>query len=95
MNMNTEMIEEAQVVEPPKFEPGKAYSWNATDEFKLLGSELNTLHNTLHVIFSEDIPEPKTWVLIHNLYKITSDLVKRGVESGIIKEAPEPQNQTS
>lgn len=82
-------IQEAEVI-TPVFEPGKNYAWKVDDELPITGGQLNQLHNTLHMVFNEDIPDSKAWVMINALYKITSDIIKTGVEKNIIKEA-EPQ----
>lgn len=87
--MNTEVIEEATVVDmKPEFVPGTNYNWKSNDELKIMGGELHILHNTLHSLFNEDVPQPQAWVLLHKCYEVTSALIKRGVEESIITEAP-------
>lgn len=85
--MDTSKIEEAAVVYEKKvFNPDANYQWKPTDKFIISGAELNVLHNTLHIVFNTNEPEPKKWVMLSKLYELTSGIVKRGVEDGIIQE---------
>lgn len=85
--MDTSKIEEAEVVfEKKVFNPDANYEWKPTDQFNISGAELNVLHNTLHIVFNTTEPEPKKWVMLSKLYELTSGVIKRGVEGGIIQE---------
>lgn len=104
--MNTDQVEEAQVVyeqgapekvsDPtPKqvFKEGADYQWKADDIFQLTGAELNVLHNTLNVVFNDNrLTDGKRWTLLNALYELTSNLVKRGVEDGLIVEVPKAKS---
>lgn len=72
----------------PVFRNDVNYQWQPTDKFSLTGAELNVIHNTLHVVFNDPrVTEPTKWVMLNELYKLTSKLIQKGVEDGIIKEA--------
>jgi len=79
------MIEEAEVIKP-QFKPDVDYQWMPEDSLTVKGQELALLHNTLHTVFTEDVPDSKAWVMLHALYKVTTEIIKRGVEDGVIKE---------
>ena len=87
------MIEEAEVVTSeevmPKYEfkPNVNYQWKPEDIFTLSGERLNILHNTLHMVFNGDVPTSKAWVALHEMYKLTSEIIKENVEQGKILPA--------
>ena len=70
-----------------KFNPEKDYTWNNDDEFSLYGKEFEIAHNTLSAIFNTPLPESQMYLMLNEVYKITSLILKRNVESGKIKEA--------
>jgi len=83
--MDTSTIQEAEVVKN-KFNPQANYEWKPTDTFTISGGELNLLHQTLHIVFNTGETEPKKWVMLSKLYELTTGVIKRGVENGLIQE---------
>lgn len=75
-----------------KFKPNANYQWQPDDKFELSGGELNVLHNTLHLVFNDSKKtQPQIWVMLSKLYELTSELIKKGVEDGIIQEVEPPK----
>ena len=74
--------------DPPSitFNPEADYSWQANDSFTLKGKELEILHNTLGSIFGSNIPQAQMYLMLNECFKISSDIIKRNVESGKIQQ---------
>ncbi len=89
MTMNTSKLEEAQEVKPIEFDPSKDYVWKPTDRFKLKGRELEIMHNTLGAIFSGQVPEPQMYLMLNEMLKITTGIIRENVELGVITEKEE------
>lgn len=68
------------------FNPEADYSWQANDSFTLKGKELEILHNTLGSIFGSNIPQSQMYLMLNECFKISSDIIKRNVEAGKIKQ---------
>lgn len=71
------------------FDPNKDYVWKPTDRFKLKGRELEIMHNTLGAIFSGQVPEPQMYLMLNEMLKITTGIIRENVELGIIQEKSE------
>lgn len=69
----------------PKFNPEENYVWKSDDEFPLMGGELEFMHNSLSTICNTDIKPAQMYIMIYEMLKVTSDILKRNVESGKIK----------
>lgn len=75
-----------------KFDSEQDYAWQASDSFSLKGKELEILHNTLGAIFSSVIPDSQMYLMLNECFKISSDIIKRNVENGLITEAVKTQD---
>jgi hypothetical protein len=69
------------------FNPEADYSWRATDSFELKGKELEILHNTLGSIFGSNLPLAQMYLMLNKCFEISSDIIKRNVEIGRIKQS--------
>ena len=75
-------------MEEQVFNPEADYVWDAGDDLNLKGKEFEMIHNTLSSIFTQSLPDSQMYVMLHELWKISSGIIKRNVENGIIKEKP-------
>jgi len=78
-------------MEKIEYSPEKSYTWKVEDQFNISGKELEVLHNTLSSIFNTNLPQAQMYVMLHECFKISSALIQRSVEQGIIKEAENKQ----
>ena len=88
IQMNTSKIEEAQTVNT--YDPNKKYTWAAEDSFILSGGEFGVILNTLRAILGT--PEAAKILLANQANNIIEGSLARAVEAGIVKEAPETDN---
>ena len=88
IQMNTSKIEEAQTVNT--YDPNKKYTWAAEDSFILSGGEFGVILNTLRAILGT--PEAAKILLANQANNIIEGSLARAVEAGIVKEAPETEN---
>lgn len=73
-----------------EFKPGANYQWQPDNQFVISGAELNVIHNTLHLVFNDTrLRDPQVWVMLQKVYELSSAVIKRGVEEGIILLAEE------
>lgn len=75
-----------QQAEPIQFKENATYNWQESDVFGISGKEFEITHNTLAQIFEGKVPEPQMYIMLHQIYTITFNILKRNVENGIIKE---------
>ena len=71
-----------------EFNAEAEYVWDSEDDLNLKGKEFEIIHNTLSSIFTQNLPDSQMYVMLHELWKISSGIIKRNVENGIIKEKP-------
>jgi hypothetical protein len=76
-------MEEQQKIE---FSPNKSYVWKPTDEFPLKGGELHALKQILAAIISTEAAQHA--IAAYEALKIVDGIIKAGVETGKITEAP-------
>lgn len=70
----------------PLFDPTKNYTWKPEDEFVIDGKTLQQVYNTL-LAKTQD----KEWIQVVNefeSFKALQEVFVRGVEQGVIVEAP-------
>ena len=72
--------------EPIVFNPQSDYSWKNDDEFTINGKEFEIVHNTLSAIFNTNLPQSQMYIMLNEMFKITTSVLKREVEYGTIKE---------
>lgn len=70
------------------FNPETGYQWQPTDLFVISGAELHLLYNTLDTFFKSNMPDQQKHVILHEVFKLSVDIVKRNVEDGKIVEMP-------
>lgn len=75
----------------PKFNPQSNYQWQAEDQFSVSGLELDILHKAVSAIVNT--PEAQRVLAAYDALKITSEVIKRNVENGVIKEVPPAPQQ--
>lgn len=97
--MNTNGIEEAQVVEmhptevqpkesKPEFNPATNYSWRGDADLIIKGAELHLLHNAISDVFNGDKHNPALMYMnLAECLKATTAILKRGVENNQIEAA--------
>lgn len=71
-----------------KFSPDKDYQWKGDDKFEITGMELEYAHNILASIMSGRFKDPQMYLALNELLGLTSNVIQRNVESGLIKEVP-------
>lgn len=76
----------------PQFSPDKAYQWLPTDKLSIMGGELNLLKQALEQTL-RGFENGQQVVATYESLKVVNELVKRGVEDGIIVEAPTDSQQ--
>ncbi len=74
-------------VEKIIYDPKKKYTWEVTDSFVLNGGEFGLILNTLRAIINTE--EASKILMAHQASQILEKAMADGVESGVIKEAPE------
>lgn len=79
-------------MEKVQYSSEKSYRWNPEDQMTITGMELNIIQNALSTLFNSNMPDPQKHVLLHEAFRASTEVIKRSVEGGIIKEVPnEPQ----
>lgn len=68
-----------------QFDPRKSYSWQSQDVFAITGAELDVLHKAFNAVISQ--PEAQKYILAMEGAKITTSIIAKYVEEGVIKEA--------
>lgn len=71
-----------------EYDENKQYKWEETDEFVLNGSQFGLILNSFRQILSK--PSSQEVLLAMRSEKEMTDILKKGVESGTIKEITEP-----
>lgn len=89
--LNVEDVAEAK--ESIVFNPQSDYSWQNNDEFTINGKEFEIVHNTLNAVFNTNLPQSQMYVMLNEMLKITTGILKREVEYGTIKEVVKQQKQ--
>lgn len=78
------------------FNPETGYQWQPTDLFVISGAELHLLYNTLDTFFKSNMPDQQKHVILHEVLKLSVDIVKRNVEDGkIVEMQKDTQEQKS
>lgn len=75
-----------------KFDPTKKYSWKPTDEFTLLGQELDYIHNTIHTVVFTDLPDGQKYLALNEILKITSKIIQDGYYANIVEETAKSED---
>lgn len=65
-----------------------SYSWKEDDKFEFNGKEFEFVHNTLSTIFNTNLPESQMYVMLHKLLEITSGILKKNIDSGVVISTP-------
>jgi len=89
----TETITEAEVVKGPTFDMNKNYSWSPMEIFPLKGGELHALKQILSALIQP--AEAQRAIAAYEALKLVDNIIKEGVEAGLIKETPDtlqPEN---
>ena len=73
-----------------KFNPEESYSWKSEDEFALKGGELEFMHNSLSTICNTNVAPAQMYIMVYEMLRVTSDILKRNVELGNIKPEKSP-----
>lgn len=73
-----------------EFNPAANYAWKADDVLSMTGGDLHILHSTFQGIFDKGISDAHMYVALSKCYEISTGLLKRGVEQGVIVQT-EPE----
>lgn len=71
------------------FNPDKNYIWKYDDRFEITGKEFEMLNNTIGSIFTSNVPQAQMYIMLHEIWKVCTNVVKRNVENGKMLPAPE------
>jgi hypothetical protein len=71
-------------ITPPSFDLNKNYRWEPTDEFTLSGNDYSVLFHALKM--STQTPTGAPAQTMVDAYQVLLNLLKAGVEAGIVKE---------
>lgn len=74
-----------------EFKPNANYTWEDTQQFILIGAELNIIMKSLQV--AADTPEFRRNAAIFQGLSAVNNLFKDAVEQGLIKESEAPVEQ--
>lgn len=89
--MSEQIIEEikefAPVVETPKFDPNKKYTWNSDAQIVVSGAQFGTILNALRAVTNTQ--EAQTILLAADAAEAIEAALVKSVESGVIVEAPQ------
>lgn len=75
----------------PKYDPNKQYKWEEETDFTLSGSEFGLIMNTFRSVLRS--PEAQRILMINTANEAVEEVMKRSVETGLVKEAPMPDAQ--
>ena len=70
----------------PKYNPNLRYTWTPNDVFTLTGEEFGMVLNAFRAVLST--PESARIIMIKDANDAIENTLARGVEAGIVKEAP-------
>lgn len=77
-----------------KYDPNKQYKWEEESDFTLGGNEFGLILNVFRTVLNS--PEAKKILLIEQANNVAEGVLKRHVETGLVKEVPEePQTVAS
>jgi hypothetical protein len=68
------------------YDPKKAYKWEPSDQITITGSEFGVLLNSIRAVLNT--PEAQRILTIERANLAIESVIKRSVESGIVKEDP-------
>lgn len=71
------------------YDPSKKYSWTPEDSFTLSGADFGLVLNALRAVLSTR--EAATVLLANQANTTIENILAKAVEEGIVKEAPEEQ----
>jgi hypothetical protein len=80
-------------MEKISYDPNKKYTWTPDDQFVISGGEFGLILNTLRAVLNT--PEAARILLANKANDVVEAVLARGVESGIVTEAPEEGPQQS
>lgn len=83
--------EKKPMVKKAVFNPETPYQWQPDDEFQISGRELHLMYNILETFFKSNLPDQQKHVMLHDVLKLSIDIVRRNVEDGKIVELPADQ----
>jgi len=78
-------------MEKINYDPNKKYSWTPEDTFTLNGSDFGLLLNALRAVLNTR--EAATILLANQANTTIEGILATTVEAGVVKEAPEEQQQ--
>lgn len=71
-----------------KYDPKKQYKWDPDTEFVLHGEEFGLILNTFRNVLNT--PKAREIIMLDQANQQIEQVLKRNVESGVVKEAPAP-----
>jgi hypothetical protein len=75
--------------ENQKYDPSKKYTWTPQDEFVITGEQFGLILNSLRSVIST--PEASRILLGVEANDTLEKVMARAVESGVVKEVPQPE----
>ena len=70
------------------YDPTKKYTWSLEDKFELSGKDFGLMLNTVRAILNTE--EAIKYRLLFQTNDMLETLMASSIESGMVKEAPEP-----
>ena len=71
-----------------QYDPNKRYTWGPEDKFELSGQEFGLFLNTVRTFLATE--EAGKYQLMMRANDVIEQIMAKGVETGTVKEAPEP-----
>lgn len=71
-----------------QYDPNKRYTWAPEDKFELSGQEFGLFLNTVRTFLATE--EAGKYQLMMRANDVIEQIMAKGVETGTVKEAPEP-----
>jgi hypothetical protein len=75
------------------YDPSKRYTWTPNDQFTLSGEQFGLILNSLRGVISTQ--EAGRILLAAEANNALEQVLANAVESGVVKEAPEEQQQSN
>lgn len=75
------------------YDPSKRYTWTPNDQFTLSGEQFGLILNSLRGVISTQ--EAARILLAAEANNALEQVLANAVESGVVKEAPEEQQQSN
>ncbi len=75
------------------YDPSKRYTWTPQDQFTLTGEQFGLILNSLRGVISTQ--EAARILLAAEANNALEQVLANAVESGVVKEAPEEQQQSN